>query len=153
MDIRAKVEARKAELRREQVRLEAEERARTEQLREAARAEVQKRVAVLEQGDAVQSDPPPIIVNDAVPTEADIERELDAALHKRAQDMWTSKENSTLFGLILAAFISFFIFGWILGLTLVVVSFIYLGSKNGNYKRQLRAELAQREGIASSSSI
>lgn len=149
MDFRAKVEARKAELQRQQERLEAEERARSERVREAARAEVQKRVAVLEQGEVSEPSPPPAVVSDDAPTDDDIEREFDAALDKKAQDMWTSGENTTLLVLFLGGVASFFIFGWVVGLTLVIISFIYLGTKNGKYKRQLRAELAAREGVAS----
>lgn len=148
MDIRAKVEARKAELQRAQERLEVEAKAKDERVRDAARAEVQRRVAVLQQGEEDVTSPPPAAAPDDAPTEADIERELDAALDKRAQDMWTSGENTTLIVLFLGGVASFFIFGWVVGLTLLVVSFIYLGTKNGKYKRQLRAELARREGVA-----
>lgn len=147
MDIRAKVEARKAELRREQERLAIEERERSDRVREAARAKVQQRIAVLEplqMSDAVAE---PVAANEA-PTDADIDRELDAALGKKAQAMWTSGENTTLIVLFLGGIASFFIFGWIIGLTLIVVSFIYLGRNNGKYKRQLRAELAKQEGAA-----
>ena len=148
MDIRAKVEARKAELRREEECLESEAKARDGRVREAARAEVQKRVAILGGDDGDQASDVLATSSGEAPTEADIERELDAALGEKANDMWTSGENGTLLILSLGAIGSFFVFGWVVGLTLVVVTFIYLGMKNGKYKRQLREELAKREGMA-----
>jgi hypothetical protein len=150
MDIRAKVEARKAELQREHEQLEAEVKAKDERVREAARVKVQKRVAVLEAGDTKDVSAPASVIAaaDDEPTEDDIERELDAALGKKAQDMWTSGENNTLLVLFLGGILSFFILGWLFGLTLVVLGFIQLVMTNAKYKRQLRSELAKREAAA-----
>jgi len=148
MDIRARVEARKAELRHEQECLAAEAKARAERVREVARAEAQKRVAILDADDGDQASAALATSTGEAPTEEDIERELDAALNAKANDMWTSGENTTLLILILGTIGSFFVLGWVVGLTLVVVTSIYFGMKNGKYKRQLREELAKREGLA-----
>jgi hypothetical protein len=148
MDIRAKVEARKAELQRQHEQLQADATARDERVREAARAEVKRRVEILESSHEPAAPAPAAAMADDVPTKEDIERELEAALDKKAAAMWTSGENTTLLVLFLGGVLSFFIVGWMLGLTLLVLGFVQLAMINGKYKRHLRSELAKREAAA-----
>lgn len=141
MDIRSKVEARKAELREQLARQQ-------ERDSQAAQAESARLLARFDEVAAVVPQvPQPEPAPDEIGLEPDsdlldnskVDAEIDKELDKRAQNNWTQTENNVGCGLIIAALGSFFI-SWILGVGLIVVGLIYFGMTQAKHKKKLRAE-------------
>lgn len=157
-EIRAKVEARKAELQRQAE--EAEEIARLERQKkkELATQLASERLSRLEAAAAAKtpsSQVPPETEHSAAPAgdphsggavdekhvdEELVENELDELINKKAQERWTSGENSmflvTLIGGIILLFVS-----WPIGLFLIAFSMFYLHVKQRRYRGMVRHEL------------
>lgn len=135
MDIRAKVEARKAELQRE------------------AQEMAQRRLVSLDAGDTRIDEVSRAEAGFAVSTEShnraqtaafvqQVDAEFEKALDARASARWTNGETGFGCAFFVVSIGAFFV-NWMLGLGLLFAAFCYLGITQSKHKRQLRVELAR----------
>jgi hypothetical protein len=158
-DIRAKVDARKAELR-QQAHAEGEQaRADSEKKKDAAKRAASDKLAQLETAAAARKAhamPAGKTVGRPVSREMDstsgseitsepvdiqlIETELDDLISKKAQNRWTGGENAMFLLTLLGGFVLLFV-AWPLGLFSIGFSFLYLNAKQRRYRGIVRQEL------------
>lgn len=152
MDIQAKVAARRAELERTAKTRQAEAEAAAKAAQQAAKREASRRLAEFEVRQAplasAEHNSTPASRSDDGVDEQLVEKELDKQLDRKANDMWSTTENVIAVFLILGGIATMFIYGFWLGLAMVLAGGFYCNMLDKKYKRIIKASML---GVSASS--